>query len=187
MALLLGLMAAAAYAESVEQLDVGHADGRYSIELQATLNAPLDDAYAVFSDFNNLPKINDAIESVEALPEPTDGLERWRTNVRVCISFFCTHLKQVQDVRKWRDGAVYQLSADVIPSMSNLRYGTAQWQLSSCGSQTCLHFAATLEPDFWVPPLIGPWVIERVMRRQAHSTAAGIERLALAHHDTASP
>lgn len=181
--LLLLCVTAGARAESVEQLDIGRDDGRYRIELRATLNAPLADTYAVFSDFRNLPKINDAVESVEALPSPVAGLERWRTRVRVCISFFCSHLKQVQDVQDSRDGDVYRLVATVIPSMSNLRYGVAHWQLERCGTQTCLTFVAELEPDFWVPPLVGPWAIERTLRRQAHSTAAGIETLALAHRD----
>ena len=35
-----------------------------------------------------------------------------------------------------------------------------------------------MEPDFWVPPLIGPWVIKRTMREQAITTSEGIERLA---------
>ncbi|NGY06646.1 SRPBCC family protein [Solimonas terrae] len=184
---LLLCMATPALAESVDQLDVGRDGARYHIELQARLDAPLADSYAVFSDFHNLPKINDAVEDVEPLPSPTPGVERWRTRVRVCVSFFCTRLKQVQDVRDTQDHDRYRLDAVVIPSMSNLRYGKAAWQLAQCGAQTCLSFSAELEPDFWVPPLLGPWLIERTMRREAHATAAGIEALAIAHHDISAP
>jgi hypothetical protein len=182
---LLLLLATNAGAESIERLEISRDGARYQIELHASLNAPLADAYAVFRDFRNLPKINDAVESVESMPAPSPGIERWRTHVRVCVSVFCSHLKQVQDIRDSRNADFYQLDASVIPAMSNLRYGEAHWQLEHCGAQTCLSFVAALEPDFWVPPLIGPWAIERTMRREALRTAAGIEALALAHRSAA--
>lgn len=179
--LLLCVIGTAARAESIDQLDVSRDDGRYAIVLNARLDADLADSYAVFSDFHNLPKINDAVEAVEPLPSSESGVARWRTRIRVCVSFFCTHLKQVQDVRDSRTAQRYQLDATVIPALSNLRYGQAHWQLERCGTQTCLHFSAELEPDFWVPPLLGPWLIKRTMRREANATAAGIEALAIAY------
>ncbi|MGH8446295.1 MAG: hypothetical protein ACREVL_13565 [Solimonas sp.] len=177
--------AAPAAAETVESIAVTHEDARYSIELRARLDAPVADAYTVFRDFNNLPRINDAVEEVSPLPSPTPGGERWRTTVRVCVSFFCSRLKQVQDVRSMQDDKGYRLDAIVVPALSNLRYGVAAWRLDGCGTppetQTCLWFKAELEPDFWIPPLLGPWLIQRTMQRQAQSTAHGIEALALAH------
>ncbi|WP_020649346.1 SRPBCC family protein [Solimonas variicoloris] len=178
--LFLAAFSASAAAETVDRVEVTHGQSRYRIELQARLDAPLDDAYAVFRDFRNLPRINDAVEEVTALPAVQPGTERWRTTVRVCVSFFCSQLKQVQDVRDSRDAHGYRLDATVVPALSNLRYGTAAWRLDRCGAQTCLWFHAELEPDFWIPPLIGPWLIERAMQRQAKATAHGIEALALA-------
>lgn len=184
-AALLYCACSSALAESVDTLAVGHLDRRYHIELQARLDAPVDDSYAVFRDFRNLPTINRAVELAESLPSPVAGSERWRTQVRFCIAFFCARLKQVQDLHSARSGDAYRLDATVIPALSDLRYGVATWTLASCGSQTCLGFRAEIEPDFWVPPLLGPSIIERTLRRQAHATAAGIERLALARMATA--
>ena len=124
------------------------------------------------------PRINPAVEHVEPLPVDAAALPRWRTRVRMCIAFFCTRLDQVQDVKTTQQGERWLMQATVIPQLSNLRYGLADWQLAPCGAQTCLRFAAALEPDFWVPPLLGPWLIERTMRRQAQRTARGIEMLA---------
>ncbi|WP_051362089.1 SRPBCC family protein [Solimonas soli] len=176
--LLCGLAVAPVRAATVDALEVTHEDARYRIELRARLDVPAADAYAVFRDFRNLPRINDAVEDVEAQAPAAAGGERWRTTVRVCISFFCTRLHQVQDVRDAADAQGWRLDATVIPALSNLRYGLAAWRLDRCDAQTCLWFQAELEPDFWVPPLLGPWMIERTMRRQAQATAQGIERLA---------
>src|SRR3546814_336837 len=127
--LLLCVISTTTRAESVDQLDIVRNGDRYAITLHARLDAPLSDSYAVFSDFRNLPKINDAVESIERLPSPAVGVARWRTRVRVCVGFFCTHLKQVQDVRDSHTTERYQLDALVIPALSNLRYGKAHWQL----------------------------------------------------------
>ncbi|MFT4047926.1 MAG: hypothetical protein QM661_14710 [Solimonas sp.] len=187
--LLLGCaVCAPATAATVDDVEVTREGARYRIELHARLDASADDAYVVFRDFHNLPRINGAVEAVEALPAVVAGNERWRTTVRVCVSFFCARMYQVQDVHDARDAQGYRLDATVVPTLSNLRYGVAAWRLDPCETRTCLWFRAELEPDFWVPPLLGPWMIERAMRRQAQSTAQGIEKLALARrHGTLSP
>src|SRR3546814_6222595 len=119
--------------------------------------------------------------SADLFPSPAVGVARWRTRVRVCVGFFCTHLKQVQDVRDSHTTERYQLDALVIPALSNLRYGKAHWQLERCDAQTCLNFSAELEPDFWVPPLLGPWLIKRTMRREANATDRKSTRLNSSH------
>jgi hypothetical protein len=167
-----------AQAASIEHLDITRSGARYQMQLSATLDAPAQNSFAVFEDFSNLPKINDAIEAVELLTTSDPAARRVRTKVRVCVWLFCVRLNQVQDVRKSHRGEVAILDAVVLPALSNLRFGEAHWQMQPCGEQTCLTFRAELEPDFWVPPGIGPWAIKRTMRREAVTTANGIERLA---------
>jgi hypothetical protein len=165
-------------AESIEHLEISHDNGRYQIALRARLNSPAADSFRVFSDFANLPQINNAIEEVEVLSGAAAGSIRLRTRIRVCVSFFCRHLQQVQDIHPLSAGDTAGLEATVLPAYSNLRFGHAVWMMDACGEQTCLRFNAELEPDFWVPPLIGPWAIDRAMRREAVQTSQGIERLA---------
>ena len=150
------------------------------MHLSARLDTPLAASYGVFRDFANLPRINDAIELVQAMPGAPHGAQRLYTRIRVCIWFFCTHLDQVQDIREVQEGDALGLDAEVLPELSNLRYGRARWRMQRCGERTCLDFQAELEPDFWTPPIIGPWAIERAMRNEALQTSQGIERLARA-------
>ncbi len=148
------------------------------MQLEARLDAPLTASYATFRAFENLPRINDAVEAVQPLAGAPAGAQRLYTRVRICVWLFCKQLEQVQDLREADNGAGRGLDATVIPALSNLRYGRAHWRMRDCAPQTCLTFTAELEPAFWVPPLIGPWAIERAMRREALQTATGIERLA---------
>lgn len=142
----------------------------------------MERSFMVFSTYRNLPLINDAVERIELRDGATPPAQRLYTRVRVCVWLFCTHLDQVQDIRRVDRDQALGLHADVLPGSSNLRYGIADWRMQDCDGQTCLEFAAELEPDFWVPPLVGPWAIERAMRREAIQTAQGIERLAQQGH-----
>jgi hypothetical protein len=177
-ALALFACAAPACAWQLDDLAVAHDGARYRLTLDVRLDAARDRAFAVFSDFRNLPRINDAVEEISFLPGAADGATRLFTRVRICVAWFCKRLHQVQDiVRDDRDGGL-GLAATVLPQFSNLRYGDARWTMRDCASVTCLHFSAEIEPDFWVPPLIGPWLMQRKMRSEAIQTSQGIERLA---------
>jgi hypothetical protein len=178
LAVLTGAGPMPAHAAALEHISVQRDESRYRMELSARLDAPLDRSFAVFSDYRQLPKINDAVERIELRDGATPPAQRLYTRVRVCVWLFCTHLDQVQDIVRVDAAGTRGLHADVLPQQSNLRYGSADWRMHDCRGDTCLEFAAELEPDFWVPPLIGPWAIERAMRREAVQTAQGIERMA---------
>ncbi len=177
-ALLLAVCVVPAQAASIERLEITRSGSRYQMQLTAKLDAPMASSFAVFNEFSNLPRINDAIESVELLPAPEADARRLKTRVRVCVWFFCMRLNQVQDIRESHSATAAEMHAVVLPELSNLSYGRAHWKMRPCRAQTCLSFDAELEPDFWVPPGIGPWAIKRAMRREALTTASGIERLA---------
>jgi hypothetical protein len=177
--LALAAWSAGALAWQLDHVDVTRDGAQYHADLEVKLDVPRDRAFAVFSDFRNLKTINDAVEEITFMHSDVPGATRLFTRVRVCVAWFCRHLTQVQDiVRDDRDGAL-GLSATVLPQFSNLRSGHAQWSMRDCGG-TCLHFHADLEPAFWVPPVIGPWLIQRKMRSEAIETSQGIEKLAAA-------
>lgn len=171
---------AAAY--ELQHLSVSRQDQRYHLQLQVRLQAPAAAAYAVFTDARLLPRINPSLREAEIL-ELTPGTtgERLRTRVRLCAGPFCRQIDQVQHMRYRTGDDGYGIQADVIPALSDLRFGQARWHFMDCAGNTCLDFDARIEPAFWVPPLIGPWLIEKTLREQAMTTSAGIERLARAH------
>ena len=46
------------------------------------------------------------------------------------------------------------------------------------GEGTLLRWQLSLEPGFWVPPLIGPPLLERSLKAEGRRSAAGVEKLA---------
>jgi hypothetical protein len=54
----------------------------------------------------------------------------------------------------------------------------AQWEFRAVDQRTQLDFNAELEPAFWIPPFVGPWLVENSLREEAQRTSSGIEQLA---------
>ncbi|HVT35955.1 MAG TPA: SRPBCC family protein [Nevskiaceae bacterium] len=175
-ALMLSLSAQAAE----PAVTVTRADGVYSVQMHAQLDVTPAHADAVFTRYENLPRINPAVEVVQRRGGGADAT-RLYTQVRVCVAFFCKHLHQVQDMRRAQHDGIYEIDAQVLPGQGELKRGAAHWRIAPCGNGSCLEFSAQLQPDFWVPPLIGPWLIQRKLREEAEVTVQGIERVA--HED----
>ncbi|MGJ8668953.1 MAG: SRPBCC family protein [Oceanococcus sp.] len=162
-------------AAQLEHLEVTHVGKRYQVVMHARMDTLADKAYAIFTDYARLPEINSAIIKAEPIAGAQGSDQRIHTQVQVCVMGFCRVFDQVQDMRK---SPPEYLRADVIPRLSNLRYGKASWRIWDEAGTAKLIFEAVVEPDFWIPPLIGPWLIERKLASEAVGTANGIERLA---------
>lgn len=171
------LTAAPAGAAVIEALSVAHQEQRYEVDLFAVLDAPAPAAYAAFAEPANLPRINPSVKRVQVLGRSSAGL-RVYTEVQVCSVWYCRSLHQLQDMRfaPRADGGA--MHAALLPQQGDFRFGEADWDFQAVDAKTRLHFHADLEPTFWVPPVVGPWLIGRALRREAENTCAGIERLA---------
>lgn len=165
-----------------------HDDGIYQIELIATLNVTAEDAWAVFTDFENLKRINPAIQKTEVLSPDSAQDQSLATAVRVCVWFYCRLINQVQAVsmQPGNESTEYRMAATIQPEVSDFKSGNADWSFKNCSGKTCLQFAATLQPKFWVPPVIGPWLIGRKLEAEALETSLGIEREAIRRRSIAS-
>lgn len=177
---LAGLLAicSSGQAAEIEHIDVQREGDRYGIHMQVRLDAPAQRAFEVFQRYENLPHINPSVTTVQRLDTAQHGDDVY-TEVDLCVGFICRQIYEVQNMTWQIDAERHSLRAVVDPARSNLAYGNGSWTFVDCGDQqSCLDFRAEVEPDFWIPPVIGPWVIQRSMRREAIITSEGIERLA---------
>ena len=168
----LWLMPATSLAGDILASSVVHEGDSYSLSVTARIDAPIDHVYQSITDFDNLAAINPAIEESQLLAVPSEDSRLVRSVIKVCILMFCKHVKQVQDVTMKE---AYTIEAVVLPERSDFRSGFARWQLTTRGTSTDLLFTNTFEPDFWVPPVIGPWLIKRKFTREVAETAMNIE------------
>lgn len=176
------LLAGLARAAGIVDLHVERTNDRYRLAMRMNLEMPARALRAMVTDYAHLSRLNPAITESEVLAR-SGGVTRVRTVVQGCIAFFCFDVHQVQDVHALPDGTILAVT---VPSLSDFSYGRARWHILARGPNACrLDFKAVLVPSFWVPPLIGPWLIRYKMRQEALRTAAVLERLAGERRDGA--
>jgi hypothetical protein len=159
-------------AGEIQNSSVTHDGDVYSLSIRARVQAPLAVVYQSITDFTNLAAINPSIEESQVLASQGADRRRVRSVIKVCILVFCKRVEQVQDVTLVDSHTVV---AVMVPGAGDFRAGSARWVLTAAGAATDLHFTEVFEPDFWVPPVIGPWLIERKLVREVAETAMYIE------------
>ena len=92
-----------------------------------------------------------------------------------CILFYCKNFV--------RNGYLlltpkHDIVAITDPDESDFEYSRERWRLSSDGEGTLLIYEFELEPSFWVPPLVGPDLMKRVLQKGAVRAVDRIEALA---------
>ena len=168
------LMPAIAAAGRILDSSVTLDDGVYTISVEARIAAPADTVFHFITDYDHLNTINTAIRESRIIRTDGPDRHRVRTVIRACILFFCRSVLQVQDMERHSG---HRLVADIIPELSDFRQGRAEWRLADAGDATTMNFDAELEPAFWVPPIIGPWlfrnkIVSELLESAAHMEAA---------------
>ena len=162
-------------AGTVYAASVGYDDGVYSVEVDALVNVPEPRVRELLTDYNHLGRVNPAIEVSEVLLVRKPGDYRVRTETEACVWFYCMRVHQIQDVIEAADGTV---TATVLPQYSDFKRGHARLTLWRAPDGTRVLIRSEVEPDFWIPPVIGPWLIKRKLRSEALETVQNLERLA---------
>ncbi|MEJ2508749.1 MAG: SRPBCC family protein [Gammaproteobacteria bacterium] len=172
--LLAGLLAGGpACAGEVLSSHVDYTDDHYLIDIDMRIDANADKVFARLQDYNHLHRINSAIKSSRLLK--TDGrIKRVRIVTRGCVWFYCRRVEQVQNIEEIRDR---YLVATIDPKVSDFKYGRVIWHVWHDDTGTRIRFSADLVPDFWIPPLIGPWVMKKKLLEEGRQTITGLERL----------
>ena len=162
-------------AGEVTQATVDYVDGRFILHTDVLIKAPTSQVRAILTRYEKLPQVHGGIKAVEILTPAADGQTRMRVQSQVCILLICLHYQWVQTVRTLPSGDIV---TEFDPGASDFREGWVRYRLLPEGEHTRLLMDARLTPDFWFPPVIGPWLIESKLRKEALATAWGVERLA---------
>jgi len=172
---LIGLCLPVVQAAKVYMAAASQQGRAYQVEVDALVSVPEPRARELLTDYAHLGRINPDIRVSEILLTRGPGDYRVRTVSEVCVWFYCKRIHQVQDVSEAADGSV---TATVIPEQSDFRYGYVRLHLWQVPGGTRVLIRGELEPDFWIPPVIGPWLVKRKLLSEALDTLQNLERVA---------
>lgn len=168
-----GLLAPSLWGASIYKLDVSQKAGVYQVVAEAHVDALPAQVYAVLADFTDLAEISPDILTSRLVKQVNARTMVVYTETRGCVAIFCRTVKQMQRVTELSSTDIVAVT---LPQGSNVKQGTSSWHLTAEGHGTRLQWKATVEPAFWVPPLIGPALVRRVLQMQSQEFINGIER-----------
>ncbi len=166
--------AASAFAYEIATLDVTHDDGHYTVNFSVWLAAPAGHVRALSTDYANLAQLSDLVAESRVL-SISGNTTRLKLVLRACLLFLCKSVSRVEDVVAEANG---DITTRALPEQSDFRVATERWRILAEGSGTRFVYQAELEPDFFIPPIVGPFIMRRVMESELRESAVRFERLA---------
>jgi hypothetical protein len=156
---------------------VTHEDGRFHLVADSYLGAPPEAIRTVLLDFEDdaYAQISDIYKESDYLEPDVDGTPIVYTRVHGCLFVFCRSMSRVERLEVVSPNLI---RSTVVPERSDFRYATSEWKFEPEGSGTRVHYQMALEPDFWLPPFIGPAFLRRILLRGGVEAVERIEELA---------
>ncbi len=167
-----------AAAATIEVLETTHDRGRYTVSFEVVLAADRDKVWRIMTDYKQLPRVSKTIVESRVLKQEDSHHHRVGLTLQGCLLFFCKTIKRVLNIEA-RPQQEILMTED--PAHSDFRYAVERWRMAAEGSGTRLNYSAELEPNFFIPPLIGPVAVKYFLRQEIRITALEVE--ALANHE----
>ena len=175
--LLIGLIviSQAISAGEVIQSSVDNDAGIYRISFVVEIDKDIDTVRKVVTDYANLARLSDMLIESRVYSVPDDKLKQRLLVARVCLLFICRQVRMVERIEPIGPDVIV---TTVIPELSDFKSGQIRWRLTKLTDQrTRLEFFGEEQPDFWIPPVIGPLLIKHILHREAFIITTNIENL----------
>lgn len=171
------LCASAAAAASIDSLDITRDHGRYHLVAHTHLDASPAAIYKVLTTYNNdaYGRISGIYKESRYLEPDSDGTPLVYTRVEGCLLFFCRSMRRVERLTVVKP---HYIRTTAVPARSDFRYSRSVFRLKRDDGGTEVTYRLDMEPAFWLPPFVGPWLLKHVLLRGGAHAVEHIERLA---------
>jgi hypothetical protein len=174
MALLLSSILSPAWGAVVRAVDATEEDGRYVASFDAVIDAPMDRVLPLMLTPGRWPQLSPLIVDAKVLEKADNGPRKVSITFYDCIFIFCKTIHKTEDITIMADGHIESLA---IPEQSDFSYAREDWHIYAEAGRTHIHYKTEMVPDFFVPPLIGPYFIKSHLRSHLIDIANNLEKL----------
>jgi hypothetical protein len=166
-----------AFSATLRSVDVTREGGRYFLVADTHLDASAAAIYDVLLDYDDdrFGRISDIYKESAYLEPDTDGTPLVYTLVEGCLVVFCRSMRRVERLEAIEPRFI---RTTTLPERSDFKYARSEWVLEAEGQGTKVTYRLTMEPDFWLPPFVGPWFLKRTLARGGVDAVDRIEELA---------
>ena len=162
-------------AAELRNIEVEHDKGRYSVNSEVWFDASVAQVFEVFRQWDLSTQFSSAIVESRDIAADEDGRLGYYVRNEGCVLFFCkSFVRQGHVELKLNE----ELRAVANPAISDFRMSNESWTFVAEGGGTVVIYNLLMEPDFWVPPGIGPYLIKRKFRNNGGDAIDRIETIA---------
>lgn len=170
------LVAANVAAADLRLIEVDRVDDVYTMKSVAWFEAGAPALFEVLTDYNLFSEFSSAIVESKNLGTDASGRPGYYTRMEGCVLMFCHSFVRIGHLSL---KPIAEIVAVTDPVRSDFKMAEERWQLIPEKHGTLLIYEFEMQPDFWVPPVIGPFYIKRALRSGGADAVDRIEALAL--------
>ena len=175
------VIAGPSLAAEMRSLDVHYEDGHYSLESKVWFDVEREPIYQVFSTWDISAEFSTAIVEARDVAPDDEGRPGFYVVNRGCVLFFCKSLTRQGYVERERPEL---LRAFADPELSDFEISNETWAFVEENGGTVITYTLHVKPAFWVPPAIGPFLIQRKLRKSAGEALDRVEAIAQRYSET---
>jgi hypothetical protein len=169
------LLCGGADAVELRNVDVDRKGGRYFLVSKVWFDADLVSLYEVFLDYDLSSKFSSFIVESHNLEPDESGQRGFYIRNEGCVLFFCKSFERKGYVEH-EPYTLIRSTADA--EVSDFHASLESWTFAVEGEGTVVEYHFEFEPKFWIPPLIGPYVLQRKLETDSVRALHRIEALA---------
>src|SRR5687768_10337534 len=170
---------------TLRTVDVSRREDRYRVVADTHLDASPEAIYKVLMDFDGdrYQRISEIYKESSYLPPDNDGTPLVYTRVEGCLLRYCRSMSRVERLEVVTPQFI---RSRTVPERSDFKYSLSEWTFEPENGGTRVTYLMEMEPNFWLPPFVGPWFLKRTLLRGAPAAIDQIEILAQQEQRTAA-
>ena len=177
LALALLMISGIAWSAELRDVVVEREDNHYELNSEAWFDVSPESLYDVLTNYDLFTKFTSAIVESRNVEPDEEGRPRFYSRMEGCVMFWCKSFIRNGYLLLEANSEIVAISH---PDESDFTLSRERWHLVPEGEGTLMIYEFEMEPDFWVPPVIGPFFIMRALRAGAERAIDRIEALAVA-------
>ena len=171
---------ASLFAAELRNIEVERHDGIYRLRSSAWFGADEEALFEVLTNYELFRYFTSAITESRNLEPDDKGRPRYFTRMEGCVLLWCKSFVRVGHLEVKPTSEVIAIAN---PDESDFKHSYERWELLADASGTLMIYEFEMVPDFWVPPVIGPFMIQRALKAGGERAIERIERLAIAQYE----
>ena len=157
---------------SLDDVHITNQSRAYYALVTFNVTASVDQVTAVLTDYEHPNRLTPDATKRQVVSRGS-RITRVRTEIHSCVVLFCKDLMLTQDVTV----AAGAIQADIVPEESDFLSGYVRWVVTSSASGgSRIQYESVIEPDFFIPPVIGRFFIRKRLQQQIFATAENLAR-----------